>query len=70
MFNFDLAYHFAPLNDDRDHVSIDYDATELPVDLAIQGYHAVATHTDGSQVALKLHNDRTVSTPINQGNNQ
>ena len=70
MYHFDLAYHFAPLNDDRDHVSINYDARELPVDLAIQGYHAIATQSDGSQIALRLQNDRTIATPLNHGDNQ
>jgi hypothetical protein len=70
MYSFDFAYHFAPINDDRDHATIDYDASELPVDLAIQGYHAIATRSDGSQLALRLQSDRTISTPINNDDNQ
>jgi hypothetical protein len=70
MYHFDLPFHFAPLSDDRDLASIDYDTRDLPVDLAIQGYHAIATTADGDRLALRLQNDRTVATPINDGGDQ
>ena len=70
MYTFDLSYHFAPLSDDRDLATIDYDARDLPVDLAIQGYHAIATTAEGDRLALRLQNDRTIATPITEGGNR